>query len=215
MKKHRFHKAVCVAWMTLITPFPLLILLKLLVENQDFLSLLETLHYLSLHFWIVVKVFLFLKRLPRLHHLESWIQTQIFNVHDQQQDGMILEGLSKQTGFFKLLWSSTMIFSAIFAVFLPSDEVSLNIPIWTPIELNRMTWHVYEVLCYIVTASAYPSIDCVITGLIANMTAQLQILRNNLEKVTDRNSSDDFALTERKIQQRLKQCIIHHNAIFE
>ncbi|GJQ83176.1 hypothetical protein Trydic_g18203 [Trypoxylus dichotomus] len=216
MEKHVLHKTICFISLILITPFPAMILAKILLDVKDDLqALLETLHYLFLHLWIVVKVIIFLCRFPRLRKLEIWLQDDIFNSHTRRQDKFIRKLLSKQTNFFKLLWSSTMSFTSMFALFPPADNVSLNIPIWTPLRLNRTIWHIYEVFCYVITASVYPAIDCVITGLIANMTAQLEILGDNFEKTADRDPTESFEVQESRIQGRLRKYIAHHIAILQ
>nr|AKC58544.1 odorant receptor 9 [Anomala corpulenta] len=215
MEEHIFHRLICIISLTLTIPFPVMIMGKILLDlRHDLQALLETLHYFFLHFWIVVKIMLFLYGFRRLRNLEAWLQTEIFNSYTRRQDHFLNKAMRKQMSFFKLLWSSTLCFTSMFALFLPKDKVSLNIPIWMPFKMDRIFWHIYEVLCYVITASTYPAIDCIITGLVANMTAQLQILGDNLERI-HLDHEGGLLKCEDKIQERFKRFIQHHIAILQ
>lgn len=158
---------------------------------------------------------LYLSHRLRLRILEDQLESADLNVQTEDQDHFISRAIGNQKFFAGFLLVMGWIFTLMFATLPLVSEQSLLVPIWTPVELNENLCHAYETVYYFVMVCIYTSVDAMVIGYTASVTAQLEILRDNLENVAQRDRGVNHGIQELVIRKRLRNCVIHHITILK
>ncbi|GJQ83175.1 hypothetical protein Trydic_g18202 [Trypoxylus dichotomus] len=211
MKKHTFYRMNGIIVASVIILLPVLSLTEMVIGED--VVYMEVLHYLLTQVWVVIKLLLYLSYRSKLLILEDFLRCESLNVHSYEQDHFISTAIRIQKIFIGSLGVIGWMFTLIFGILPLLTEKSLLVPIWMPIKFETEFWHAYETVYYFILVCIYVSIDSLVLGFVAIATAELEILRNNLENVVVRQESDSYAVQEENIRKRLIGCVIHHNSI--
>ncbi|GJQ77036.1 hypothetical protein Trydic_g2956 [Trypoxylus dichotomus] len=135
-----------------------------------------------------------------------------------EQDRFILAADTIYRTAVKVFWYLTSALGLLFILYPIITKQYLSRPIWLPnleADEREVAGYIHEVLCFVILISCYAPLDCVFVRFICILSVQIQILKDNLRQATNRDIDEDFETQECKIQDRLKVCIIHNNAILE
>lgn len=173
--------------------------------------------FLSLSIWVILRILLFIAALPKQEELEDLLRNEIFKPLNQRQDRFVSTVKEKQYYLIRGFLLFSMIIVSTFIIPPIVSNANVNIPLWTPFDGKRedVAVFVYESCCFVMLSCFYPIMDCNFIGFINIVSAQINLLKDNLEYSTDRDVEDDYTKHERKIQERLGRCIIHHIAILK
>ncbi|GJQ82583.1 hypothetical protein Trydic_g19321, partial [Trypoxylus dichotomus] len=195
--------------------FPALILAQLFLHGFDFTAFLSASTYLFAGLWVCVKILLQIYNLQKLLDIEEQLETDILNAYTKEQEHFIwlIEAAEK----IVLRGCYTLCFCIISAFMLCPiiTDYSVVVPIWIPFadEASDVITYIYESLYFVAVSITYSAMETAIVGCIFMVTAQFKILKENLQRACERDADESYAEQERKIQGRLRWCVIHHNAI--
>lgn len=205
------------ATVTMTALFPILILVQIVLSNTEFATITKQLSFFFVFTWVILRILLYLKALPKQRAVEDLLEGDIFNMQNERLDRFIASVWTIQKYLLRSYIPLCVMTAAFFALPPVVIHQFANIPIWTPLHGRKedVVIYVFE-CCYILLQGVlYPIMDCIFVGFATIITAQIGILKSNLEHSTDRDSKEEYPVQERKIQNRLRTCIIHHNAILE
>lgn len=176
--------------------------------------LTKQLSFLVLTIWVTVRTILYISSLSKERELEDLLRDDIFNVRTKSQNRFISVIKDRQRILIRVAMVLGVSAPVFFRVPAMVSSTNTNIPIWTPFHGRKedIVIAVYEAFAFLIMAFTYSIQDCNFIGLTNIVTAQIEILKDNLKHVTDIAPKDEYTKQERKIQERLRKCIIHHNA---
>ncbi|GJQ83177.1 hypothetical protein Trydic_g18204 [Trypoxylus dichotomus] len=210
-------------WRNLIRPFfilytallPVLIIAKPILVEQDFLDKWISIHFFVSHGWSSLKLLIYTSRLSTAAALEKLLETEIFNRNTTPQIRFISRAVKNIETYTLFFLSCPMIVTIVQTCFVPSSADNLIVPMWIPGDSGVVFWHFYLSFWYILSITAYVAMDSVMLSFVANIICQFQILNDNLKNCCDRDPNESYIQQEKRIQERLRQCVIHHEAILK
>lgn len=217
LPKYAFFELTRAVTLTFILIFPTLILVKILSSDIELAVTIRLIFVFCFVTAMVCSTFLHVGTLGKMRAFEELIENDVFNMQSALQDRFISAAGAKQRYFIRYYWPIVAISGLFFVIYPIVTTQFFNVPIWTPLNdrVEDTAIYIYESCFVLGMACIFPALSSILIGFTASVTVQLEILKDNLEHATDRNSHEDYAKQERRIQERLKRCIIHHNAILE
>nr|WLK66398.1 odorant receptor 41a [Holotrichia parallela] len=169
--------------------------------------------------WCTGKLLLFLYISSDFNVIENLLEKSSLNMQNAEQDKLVSTTIRNYQNITKLY--SCPFATAILGIsaFPFVNKETLIVPIWAPICRNNTVatyfWFAYEAFCMYTAGTVFCGVDFIMLGLMMIIALQYKILRDNLEKSAKRDLRKDYLTQEREIQERLRKCVVHHNAILE
>nr|QBB73000.1 odorant receptor [Protaetia brevitarsis] len=217
-EKYFFYYTIRTITIVVISMFPLLLLLKLILRPCDVHIFLDSLMYLTTITWFCIKIYLHLYRLKKLRKLEDFVDSKILNLQTEEQARFVAGAMTKQKLVISTFRYMTYIFTAIFALYpIIMGKQDLIMPIWTPFEpqMEELATYVFETFYLSYVIMFYPSLDAIYIGATQTLVSQFQLLKDNLKRALDRSAWDSTIKENIETKRQLKICVAHHNAILE
>nr|UTQ11397.1 odorant receptor 7 [Holotrichia oblita] len=191
--------------------------IKMYENRNNLLDIFETCYYFMVQAAFVIKLYIYFYHLPDLHALEEMLSGKIFNSLSKEQEMYISDAMKSHKIFAGCYQFCCVCCAIIYSIFPAMDGQALAVPIYSPfnVEKYRMFLYCFEVCCFFMTACNNSSFDGMTVGLTTIMSAQLDVLKDNLKHAADRDMGGKFLEQEKKIKDRLRNCVRHHNAILE
>lgn len=215
LEKHFAYDYARIFIVALGIPCPILILMNVILSESGFAEFLEQGMFILGSSWIAIEIIAQIVMLNRITELEDLVESNYhcFNPQNQVQLEFIRAKNTKLVDISKVIWCCLYSFTIIFVVSPLVIDQSLTIPMWMPFEDQEFPAYVYESVYLLILGVIYPHLHNTFLGPILVATAQFQILKDNLLHATDRSEAEDAFTQEIRIQNRLKNCIRHHNEL--
>lgn len=199
------------------TVFPALILTKILLRQTESAVIGSSSYFFCAVAWVMFRTYLHIANLPKMRALEDLLENYIFNMQNERQNRFVAAVKMKQKYVIRGYLATATVAMLFFVLYPMVSKKFLNIPIWTPLDEDKenVVTYIFESCYFAIQCILYPTMDCIFIGFTSIVTAQIEILKDNLEHATDRDPEDDSSKQESEIRERLRTCIIHHNAILE
>ncbi|RZC39725.1 7tm 6 domain containing protein, partial [Asbolus verrucosus] len=205
-------------------PIPIFGTLYLVLdENFDMMQLNDNAFLIAEIVCQFTKLFPFIHNANRIKTCIHYFEAPFFLLSRQKQ----LDILNKYSRICqrnsKLFLSAVITINIIWASKpLFGKEYKLPVDLWLPFELVAEPRAYYSIYLFLVIAVAYASIACaaidpLIAGLACQAAGQLEILKDNLQHLSEYVDEEILEHTaDKKSKQmvsKIRHCIQHHNAI--
>lgn len=168
-------------------------IINVALSTSDIEKITDASFLLLTHMAQVIKVYCFIKKRRLILDLLKMMDEEIFQPINEKQYKMIKDIMDSSAIYYYIFLCMAVGTVSLWGAFpvLDKEETELHLPLsaWYPFKTNKSPIfeiiYAYQLIAVISDAVSNISKDCTITGLMAHVCAQLDILNDTLENIKE------------------------------
>lgn len=193
-----------------------------IILTEDLMNSMDTLKVFVIHIFFVAKLIVFMFNSKRMKNVEILMQNKLFNLHNNNNNKQycyirdVIDNTALIGNIYRICCTFYVVSSTMIGPILNRKDRQVAMAGRYGFDTKKyfVEVSIFQAIALSISAYNNSSIDILNTRLIAMASAQFDVLIDNLRNSVP-TECNDKTLFNRKVEDRLKLCVQHHEIIIE